>query len=58
MMSRMRWGASIGIFRVTRFLDPKDRRGTTKEMLRSLVDAGLIDSSFWKLEDNPPQSRY
>lgn len=36
-------------------LNPKDRWGTTKEMLRSLVDAGFIESSFWKLQDNPPQ---
>lgn len=39
-------------------LDPKDRWGTSKEMLRSLVDAGFLESSFWKLEDNPPQPQY
>lgn len=39
-------------------LDPKDRWGTSKEMLRSLVDAGFLERSFWKLEDNPPQPQY
>lgn len=38
--------------------DPNDRWGTTKEMLKSLVDAGFLESSFWKLEDNPPQPQY
>lgn len=33
-------------------LDPNDRWGTSKEMLRSLVDAGFLERSFWKLEDD------
>lgn len=33
-------------------LDPNDLWGTSKGMLRSLIDAGFLGRSFWKLENS------
>lgn len=51
MTSRMRWCVEYWDGYKQDILDP-NYWGTPTEMIKSLIDAGLLEGTFWKLEDS------